>query len=181
MAGIAGVKGKDNGELSRMLEVIKHRGPNETWINQGQGVNLGCCELNVEGDSRPGSHYAANGDRAVVLDGRLYEKGSHTDAEAVLALYNKFGPRFAENIDGDFACAISDGGQVILARDWAGIKPLYYGHCDGRLCFASEAKSLVGIADDVKEFPPGYVYSLETGFLNYSRQKVETPDFEDFC
>jgi asparagine synthase (glutamine-hydrolysing) len=180
MAGIAGVKGKDNGELSRMLEVIKYRGPHETWINQEQGVNLGCCELNVEGNSRPVSHYAANGDRAVVLDGRVYEKGNNTDAEAVLALYNKFGLRFAENIDGDFACAISDGGQMILARDWAGIKPLYYGHSEGRLCFASEAKSLVGIADDVKEFPPGYVYSLETGFMNYSRQKVETPDFEDY-
>jgi len=182
MAGIAGVKGADNGELGRMLERIKHRGPHETWINQGQGVNLGCCELNVGGDSRSGSHYTADGDRAVVLDGRLYnhDKGSKTDAEAVLPLYNQFGARFAEKIDGDFACAISDGGQMIVARDWAGIKPLYYGHSGGKLCFASEAKSLVGIADDVKEFPPGYVYSAELGFWNYARQKVETPDFENY-
>lgn len=117
-----------------------------------------------------------------MLDGRVYnqEKGSKTDAEAVLALYNKFGARFAERIDGDFACAISDGGQLILARDWAGIKPLYYGHSEGKLCFASEAKSLVGIADDVKEFPPGYIYSPELRFLDYSRQKVETPDFENY-
>jgi asparagine synthetase B (glutamine-hydrolysing) len=49
MAGIAGVKGADNGELARMLERIKHRGPHETWINQEQGVNLGCCELNMGG------------------------------------------------------------------------------------------------------------------------------------
>jgi asparagine synthase (glutamine-hydrolysing) len=182
MAGIAGVKGADNGEMARMLERIKHRGPHETWINQEQGVSLGCCELNMGGDSKPGSHYTAEGDRAVVLDGRIYnqEKGGKTDAEAVLALYNKFGARFAERIDGDFACAISDGGQLILARDWAGIKPLYYGHSEGKLCFASEAKSLVGIADDAKEFPPGYVYSQELGFLGYVRQKVETPDFEDY-
>ncbi len=182
MAGIAGIQGVDDGELARMLERIKHRGPHETWINQEQGVNLGCCELNMGGDSKPGSHYAAEGDRAVVLDGRVYnhEKGGKTDAEAVLSLYNKFGARFAERIDGDFACAISDGGQMILARDWAGIKPLYYGHSGGKLCFASEAKSLAGIADDVKEFPPGYVYSQELGFMDYSRQKVETPDFEDY-
>ena len=181
MAGIAGIKGVDGGELARMLERIKHRGPHETWINQEQGVNLGCCELNMGGNAKPGSHYAADGDRAVVLDGRLYQdKGSKTDAEAVLSLYNKFGARFAENIDGDFACAISDGGRMILARDWAGIKPLYYGHSDGKLCFASEAKSLVGIADDVKEFPPGYVYSTELGFLEYCRQKVETPNFENY-
>jgi len=182
MAGIAGIKGIDNGELARMLEKIKHRGPHETWINQEHEVSLGCCELNVGGDSKPGSHYAADGERAVVLDGRIYnqEKGGKTDAEAVLALYNKFGARFAERIDGDFACAVSDNGRMILARDWAGIKPLYYGHSDGKLCFASEAKSLVGIADDVREFPPGYVYSQELGFWGYLRQKVETPDFEDY-
>jgi asparagine synthase (glutamine-hydrolysing) len=182
MAGIAGIKGADNGELARMLERIKHRGPHETWIKQEQGVNLGCCELNVGGNSKPDSHYAVDGDRAVVLDGRVYnpDKGGKTDAEAVLALYKKFGARFAERIDGDFACAVSDGGRLVLARDWAGVKPLYYGHSQGKLCFASEAKSLLGIADDVREFPPGYVYSQELGFLNYLRQKVETPDFEDY-
>jgi asparagine synthase (glutamine-hydrolysing) len=174
MAGIAGIKGADNGELARMLERIKHRGPHETWIKQEQGVNLGCCELNVGGNSKPDSHYAVDGDRAVVLDGRVYnpDKGGKTDAEAVLALYKKFGARFAERIDGDFACAVSDGGRLVLARDWAGVKPLYYGHSQGKLCFASEAKSLLGIADDVREFPPGYVYSQELGFLNYLRQKV---------
>jgi asparagine synthase (glutamine-hydrolysing) len=182
MAGIAGIQGADNGELARMLERIKHRGPHETWINQEQEINLGCCELNMGGNSKSGSHHAADGGRAVVLDGRIYnqEKGNKTDAETVLALYDKFGTQFARKIDGDFACAISDGGKLILARDWAGKKPLYYGHSDDRLCFASEAKSLVGIADDVKEFPPGYVYSQELGFQKYGRQEVETPDFEDY-
>jgi asparagine synthase (glutamine-hydrolysing) len=181
MAGIAGIQGTDNDELAHMLDRIKHRGPHETWINRGKGINLGCCELNMGGNSKPGSHHTADGGRAVVLDGRIYnqEKGNKTDAEAVLALYDRFGTQFARKIDGDFVCAISDNGQMILARDWAGVKPLYYGHCEGRLCFASEAKSLVGIADDVKEFPPGYVYSAELGFQRYTLQAGETPDFED--
>jgi len=182
MAGIAGIQGADNGELARMLGRIKHRGPHEDWINQKGQVNLGCCELNMGGDSKAGSHHTSNGNRAVVLDGRVYnpEKSSMTDAEAVLYLYNKFGTQFAKNLDGDFACAISDNGKMILARDWAGIKPLYYGHSDGRLCFASEAKSLVGIADDVREFPPGYVYSRELGFQRYTCQAVQTPEFENY-
>jgi asparagine synthase (glutamine-hydrolysing) len=103
-----------------------------------------------------------------------------TDAEVVLGFYNKFGTRFAQMLDGDFACAVSDRGQMILARDVVGVKPLYYGHDDGKLCFASEAKSLVGIADDVKEFPPGYVYSQELGFQKYTCQAVETPEFENY-
>ena len=183
MAGIAGIQGVDNGELDRMLEAIKHRGPHETWTSRDNQVNIGCNELNMGADCKDGSHHASDGKRAVVIDGRVYnpEKGSKTDAEAVLALYDKYDNQFAEKIDGDFACAVSDRGQMILARDWVGIKPLYYGHNDGRLCFASEAKGLVGIANDVKEFPPGYVYSRELGFQRFPTDKaVETAEFENY-
>jgi asparagine synthase (glutamine-hydrolysing) len=182
MAGIAGILGTDNGELARMLDKIKYRGPHETWTNLEQGVNIGCLELNVGGDAKSVSHHASDGKRHVTLDGRAYnpEKGNNSDAETVLYLYGKYGVGFAKKLDGDFACAISDGGEMILARDWVGIKPLYYGHSDGRLCFASEAKALVGIADDVKEFPPGYVYSPELGFHRFKSEAVETPEFENY-
>ena len=182
MAGIAGILGNDNGALDHMLERIKHRGPDDTWISREQGLNLGCCELNVGGNSRNGSHHAFDGERVVVLDGRIYnpEKGNLTDAEAVLYFYDKFGTQFAQKLDGDFACAISDKGKLILARDAVGMKPLFYGHSDGRLCFASEAKSLVSLVDDIKEFPPEYVYSQELGFQKYPCLAVETPDYENF-
>jgi asparagine synthase (glutamine-hydrolysing) len=183
MAGIAGILGSDNGELERMLERIKHRGPHEMWTNRKHGVNLGCRELNVGGDAKPGSHYTSDGKRSAVLDGRVYnpEKQGRTDAEALMALYDRFGSNFARRIDGDFACAVSDSGKMVLARDWVGIKPLYYGHNrDGSLCFASEAKSLVDISDDVREFPPGYIYSTEGGFQRYTSDAVETPEFEDY-
>ncbi len=182
MAGIAGVLGNDSGELKRMMEKISYRGPNETWVNIQSPVSLGCLELNVGGSCKDGTHHAYDDEVAAVIDGRVYnsEKGTMTDAEAVIALYKKYGIRFAGKLDGDFACAISDGGQLILSRDWAGIKPLYYGHSDGKLCFASEAKALVGMVEDVKEFPPGYVYSREQGFRKYPSEAVETPEFEDY-
>ena len=182
MAGIAGILGNDKGELKQMLEKIKHRGPHETWTNREGEVNLGCLELNVGGECKDGSHRVSSDKRAVIIDGRMYnsDKASMTDAEVVLDMYNKIGVQFAEKLDGDFACAISDNNKLILARDWVGIKPLYYGHSDGKLCFASEAKALVGIADDVKEFPPGYIYSRELGFRKYRSKAAETPEFEDY-
>ena len=182
MAGIAGVLGTDNGELKRMMERISYRGPDETWENKQSPVHLGCLELNVGGGCKDGAHRAYDGDVAAVIDGRIYNEETEglTAAEAVIALYKKYGVRFAGKIDGDFACAVSDGGQLLLARDWAGIKPLYYGHSDGRLCFASEAKALLGMADDVKEFPPGYLYSREEGFRKFPNEAVETPEFEDY-
>jgi asparagine synthase (glutamine-hydrolysing) len=183
MAGIAGVLGKDNKTLQNMLDRIKHRGPHDTWIYRNGNVNIGCNELNMGADCRDGSHSASDGQRAVVIDGRVYnsEKGNLTDAEAVLSLYDNHGMRFAAKIDGDFACAICDGEKLTLARDWAGIKPLYYGHDrDGNLCFASEAKALVDISYNVREFPPGYVYSRELGFRKYNNEAVETPEFENY-
>jgi asparagine synthase (glutamine-hydrolysing) len=182
MAGIAGVQGGNNSILDRITEKIKHRGPDEKWINQDQEVSIACCELNMGGNSKAGSHYTLDNKKAVVLDGRVYNPDSTnmTDAEAVLNFYKKYGTRFASRIDGDFVCAISDNGKLILARDPVGVKPLYYGHNNGDLCFSSEAKGLVGIADDIKEFPPGYVYSRELGFQKYSAEAVETPEFENY-
>jgi asparagine synthase (glutamine-hydrolysing) len=182
MAGIAGTAGIDKSLLATMLEKIKYRGPHETWVTNDGSYVVGCNELNVGGDCRIGSHYASKKMIKVVLDGRVYnhDKREMTDAEAMLDTFDRFGPRFAEKVDGDFACALLDGDKLFLARDAAGVKPLYYGHHEGRLCFASEAKCLVGIADDVKEFPPGYVYSVELGFQRFSQSAVQTPEFEDY-
>ena len=141
MAGIAGVLGKDAGELKQILDKINYRGPDETWFNKQDPVNLGCLELNVGGSCQDGAHHVYDGKVAAIIDGRVYnpEKGTMTDAEAVIALYKKYGILFPEYLDGDFACAVSDGGQLILARDWAGIKPLYYGQqWQTMLCFGSQ-------------------------------------------
>ena len=181
MAGIAGIQGSSDVELSSILNRIKHRGPHEIWLNQTGNISLGCCELNVGGNSKAGSHHISADHKAVVLDGRIYNPAEHglSDAEALLCFYDKFGTQFAKKLDGDFACAITDGDKLILARDALGVKPLYYGHSNGRLCFASEAKGLLDI-DDVKEFPAGYVYSSDLGFQKYTPQAVETPEFENF-
>jgi len=181
MAGIAGIQSSSAAELSSILNRIKHRGPHEIWLSQTGNISLGCCELNVGGNSRAGAHHISVDHKAVVIDGRIYNPQEHglNDAEALLCFYDKFGTQFAKKVDGDFACAITDGDKLILARDALGVKPLYYGHSNGRLCFASEAKGLLGI-DDVKEFPPGYVYSSELGFQKYTPQAVETPEFESF-
>lgn len=182
MAGIAGIKGAGNGDLSAILDRIKHRGPHEMWTSNSGDVSLGCCELNVAGNAKPGAHHATDGKRCVVLDGRFYnsDKGTMTDAECLLEYYKKFGKQFASRLDGDFAFAIADEGELILGRDAVGVKPLYYGHRDGALYFASEAKALVGMVDDVEEFPSGYVYSRELGFQNFYKADVETPEFESY-
>ena len=182
MAGIAGITGNKTDILDTIISKIKHRGPDGIKRKSHEGTGIASLELKMKGDPKDGAHYAEEDGIAVVLDGRIYnkEKNGKTDAEAVLAFYKKYGTRFAGKLDGDFACAISDNGTLILARDWAGIKPLYYGHSNGDLCFSSEAKGLAGIADDVREFPNGYVYSRELGFQRYPDEGVSVPEYDNY-
>lgn len=176
MAGIAGIR-NSTGDLESMLQRVKHRGPYETWLSPGQDVRLGCCLLPSEVATRA---YAHRGDKVIVLDGHLYDARSSqpADAESVLLLYERHGPQFAELLDGDFACAIADGDRLILARDVVGLRPLYYSQKDGEFYFASEAKALCSAADDIKEFPPGQVYSSADGWQSYTPHLEPAPDFD---
>ena len=58
---------------------------------------------------------------------------TRTDTETVLRLYQQYGPKCVEMLNGMFAFAISWRGELFLARDPLGIKPLYYGKKDGGL------------------------------------------------
>ena len=165
--------------MEDMLQRLKHRGPRETWLSPGQYLRSGCCVLPSEKMPQPRA-YACQGARVAVLDGHVYETegGELTDAKLVLSLYERHGTRFAEAMDGDFACAIADGDELIVARDAVGLKPLYYGQRDGGFYFASEAKALCPVADDIKEFPPQHIYTSTLGFHRYTPGVEEIPDFD---
>ena len=83
---------------------------------------------------------------------------SHSDSEVLLHLYAMEGHRVVELLNGIFAFAIRDGriagrpagverGDVFIARDHLGVKPLYYAALDNGLLFASEIKALLLCAD----------------------------------
>jgi len=178
MAGIAGTRAS-SANLEGLLQRLKHRGPHEAWLGPEQYVRLGCCVLPSEMMPKPRA-YACHGARVAVLDGHVYdiEGTGLADAGLLISLYERHGHRFAEALDGDFACAIADGDHLILARDAVGLKPLYYGQRDGEFYFASEAKALCHVANDIKEFPPQHIYTSTLGFEKYTTVGEETPYFE---
>ncbi|MGV8959475.1 MAG: asparagine synthase B [Stenotrophomonas sp.] len=105
--------------------------------------------------------------KAELTQGYAFQTGS--DCEVINALYREDEPAsFLNRLNGIFAFALWDKakGRVIIARDPIGVVPLYWGHDkQGRLCVASEMKSLADTCADVAQFPPGHWYDSSTDTL----------------
>src|SRR5436853_245203 len=170
MCGICGVweYGATRGNVERdtivsMRDVMTHRGPDDQGdliFDDGRG-GLGFRRLSII-DLSPAGHQPMHGctDRVwLVFNGEIYNhaalresleaKGhiyaSRTDSETILHLYEECGLDFVNEIEGDFAIALwdTDRERLVLARDRAGVKPLYYYHHHGRFMFASESHALL--------------------------------------
>ncbi|MFH1523612.1 MAG: asparagine synthase B, partial [Chloroflexota bacterium] len=181
MCGIAGVIGKQQpGEVGKMLERIKHRGPDGRGCYDLTAGTIGhrrLAILDVAGGSQPlrvGRDWIAfNGEiynhqelRRRYLADRPFR--TRTDTEVILRLYRNLGTRCVGLLDGMFAFAIyNDAGEYFLARDPLGIKPLYTGTRGGQIYFASEIKALTSVADSIQEFPPGYWYHSRLGWKQF--------------
>jgi asparagine synthase (glutamine-hydrolysing) len=83
--------------------------------------------------------------------------GPFLEERVVLSLYHQHGPEMFQSLhDAIFAFVISDGQELLAARDLLGIKTLFYGWQEETLYLASELKSLMAVTEDVHEFPPGH-------------------------
>jgi asparagine synthase (glutamine-hydrolysing) len=164
MCGICGYVGTHAPDLlAPMCLRMAHRGPDDmgSWHDPLREVGLGHRRLSIIDLSPAGHQPMSNEDGTVWIsyNGEVYNfqelregllaRGhrfrSRTDTEVLVHLYEEKGTEFLEEVNGIFALAVWDGvrGQLLLARDHAGVKPLYY-WCDGRrLFFASEIKALM--------------------------------------
>ena len=118
-------------------------------------------------------------------DGYVFQSGS--DCEIILPLYREYGLVMYAMLDAEFARIIYDGEKdtFIAARDPIGIRPLFYGYDPaGNVVFASEAKNLVGLCDEIIPFPPGHYYA-DGQFVRYadvtSVKQYAEDDLETIC
>jgi asparagine synthase (glutamine-hydrolysing) len=150
----------DPARLLVMCRTLCHRGPDDEGGYVKAGAGLAARRLAVV-DVAHGRqpvrneagtvHAVFNGEiyNHVQLRQRLQRRGhrldSHSDAEVIPHLYEEYGPDFARHLDGMFAIALWDEAerQLVLCRDRAGIKPLYYAAEDGRLVFGSEIRAIL--------------------------------------
>jgi len=163
MCGIAGIWGDVSQQrLQATADSLRHRGPDDEgyWIDREQGVGLANRRLSII-DLAGGRQPIANEDGRVVtvFNGEIYNyhelredliaRGhqfrTKADTEVIVHLYEEHGVDAVEHLRGMFAIAIWDGAerQLVLYRDRAGKKPLYYAETDREFVFASEIKGLI--------------------------------------
>lgn len=162
MCGIAGVMGAGGATveaevLQRLVDSLRHRGPDGDGTYTARNVALGQTRLaiiDLETGQQPlyepgGAVLVANGEiyNYLELQEDLDPEGFSTrsDCEPPLHLYRKYGLDFVDHLRGMYAIALYDPieGQLVLARDPFGIKPLYYAQTDVGFAFASEPQALI--------------------------------------
>ncbi len=167
MCGICGYVSKKRiteESLRIMNDTMYHRGPDDAGVEIYEGMNdyfVGFAQRRLAIlDLSPLGHqpmHSPNGRISVVFNGEIYNFlelkeemkdypfKTTCDTEVIIAAYLKWGIQMLDHIHGMFAIALYDreSGEVILARDRIGKKPLFYWIDGGNIVFASELKPIM--------------------------------------
>jgi asparagine synthase (glutamine-hydrolysing) len=189
MCGIAGFVGLDidnpRKTLQKMMNALKHRGPDDSGIWNSENTWLGHQRLSIIDLQFGHQPMASDPGVVVVFNGEIYnyielreqlkKKGyrfhTNCDTEVLLYLFEEYGEQMTSFLRGMFAFVIWNSKEHILfaAIDRLGQKPLYYytkGEC---LVFASELDALMSCAIVPKEI------SWENNYLYFKYGYIPSP------
>jgi asparagine synthase (glutamine-hydrolysing) len=154
--------------LDRMVERVRHRGPDECAIHAAGQVGLAHARLSII-DLASGQQPMHNDDRSlcIVFNGEIFNhvelradllrKGrrfrTQCDTEVILRLYEEEGEQCVRHLNGQWAFAIWDSRRerLFLSRDRLGVRPLFYTVADQAFIFGSEIKSIFRVPQVSRE------------------------------
>ncbi len=164
MCGIAGIVSTnadfDFSRIKSFEAYLQNRGPDDTGSFQLNNCVFLHKRLSILDLSPNGKQPFFNGTRTVmaICNGEVYNYSplrdfllakkyrfvSNSDSEVVVHLYEEYGERFIEHIEGEYAIAVWDSkkGELFLYGDRWGVKPLYYSGTTDAFCFSSDFTSL---------------------------------------
>ena len=172
MCGIVGFTNNiDNSDevLEKMMDRIRHRGPDAEGKYVDDDIALGHRRLSIIDISSSGDQpiFNEDGSLVIIFNGEIYnymeireklvESGhsfkTNTDTEVLIHGYEQYGEKLLNMLRGMFSFVIWDKNNKELfgARDFFGIKPMYYANMNGTLMFGSEIKSFLEHPKFVKE------------------------------
>ena len=163
MCGIVGFAGfnnlNDGKTLELMTKKIVHRGPDDGGEIIAKGTALGIRRLSIiDVDTGKQPISSIDNTHAIVFNGEIYnfceveklqENGrrfkTQSDTEVILCAYQEWGAEALKYLRGMFAFAVIDlqNGDLFIARDRLGVKPLYFAKVGGGIVFGSELKTVI--------------------------------------
>lgn len=171
MCGIVAILRKKDHQVSEkdvksMLNIIRHRGPDDIGAIAKDGVGIGMVRLSILDLQSPGlcpfvqkNPQTGEPEVALAYNGEIFnyievrnelKKLGHRfettgDTEVLLKAYLEWGTSCLDKFNGMFAFVIADykNDMLFAARDIAGEKPLYYYESDQEIIFASEIKAIL--------------------------------------
>ncbi|GGR48889.1 asparagine synthase (glutamine-hydrolyzing) [Nocardioides luteus] len=197
MCGICGVhsaaEAPDPGLVRRMLGVLAHRGPDGSGYYRDERVALGHTRLAIVdtvGGVQPmgGCDEAGEQQVWVTFNGEIFNhvelaadlraRGhrfrTRSDTEVIVHAWEEWGPGCFDRFNGQWALAVWDrrSGDLVLARDRFGVRPLFYTRSGGKLLFASEVKALFADPDVPRELDPAGIDQVLTLWSTVAPQTV---------
>lgn len=203
MCGITGIAYFDSerevskNELLKMMDVIKHRGPDDEGTYLEKNIGLGFRRLSII-DLNTGHQPLANEDAStwITFNGEIYnykelrtlliQKGhiftTETDTEVIVHLYEEYGKDCFKYLRGMFGLVIWDSVRRVLtcARDRFGIKPFFYCFDSVSFSWGSEIKAITTQSEKTDMIDPTtidyyftYGYSPKDRTIFKSIKKLE--------
>jgi asparagine synthase (glutamine-hydrolysing) len=177
MCGILGIvssRAERVPDVIAMRDTLTHRGPDDAgdWRSADGAVAFGHRRLSII-DLSPAGHQPMldeSGRLTLIFNGEIYNfeelrrelraHGHHfhsaSDTEVILESYRRWGTGCVTHLNGMFAFGLYDASErrLMLARDRAGEKPLFYAHARGTLRFGSELKAFMADPSFPRELDP---------------------------
>lgn len=187
MCGIVAIydkTGRNNTrKAKKMLKSMRHRGPDGIKVYHHGPVTLGITRLAmVNTQAKPTIFGNETNNIFCVFNGEIYNykklradliEAGHVfetdfDGEVIIHLYEQYGDKFVQYLDGMFAIALYTNERLLLATDSCGIKPLYYTSApDDLFLFSSELRPILKLYPKHRISQPGLASYLQYRFVAY--------------
>lgn len=198
MCGIAGIIDSKIAEkekvIGNMVAKLAHRGPDDDGFYVDKHVGLGMRRLSIIDLSTGRQPITSKDDKLIIfLNGEIYNYKelkkellkkkyvfkTQTDTEVVLHMYEEFGEKMLTKLRGMFAFCIynTETKNIFLARDFFGIKPLYY--------LVDDNKNIIAFSSEIKGFLsyPGFVAKVNddaiVNFLSFQYNPLAESFFKN--
>jgi asparagine synthase (glutamine-hydrolysing) len=224
VCGIVGIVNKSHNPpelriLKEMADKISHRGPDDEGYFIDNQVGFYHKRLSII-DIKNGRQPMTSGSNTIIFNGEIYNyielrdslivRGyrfeTNSDTEVILKMYEEYGEKCVDLLNGMFAFVIYDKvkSNIFIARDHFGIKPLYFSDKKEQFIFASEIKAILPhpsvkaepvydsmneyltfqfvlgdktLFKDIRKVLPGHYITINLNTMKSNQVKYWEPDF----